>query len=71
MTHSLTCQTKNAHQRATHKDLDDNIDDVREHISTASQTQKELRTKLKDLMDQKKEAGRTHDIIDLHQILMV
>jgi uncharacterized protein YeeX (DUF496 family) len=59
MTRSLTCQTKNARRCATHKDLDDNIDDVREHIATASQTQKELQTKLKDLTDQKKEAGRT------------
>jgi hypothetical protein len=50
---------KNACRHATHKDLDDNIDDVQECIATASQTQKELRTKLKDLTDQKKEAGHT------------
>jgi hypothetical protein len=42
MTCSLTHQTKNARRHATHKDLDDNIDDVRERIATASQTQKEL-----------------------------
>lgn len=59
MTRSITRQAKNAHRRATHQDLDDNIDDVRERITNASQVQKELRAQLKDLTEQKKEAGRT------------
>jgi len=34
-----------------------NIDDVQEYITNTSQAQKELQAKLKDLMEQKKEAG--------------
>lgn len=59
MTCSITHQTKNAHRRATHQDLNDNIDDLQERITNASQAQKELRAQLKDLTEQKKEAGRT------------
>jgi hypothetical protein len=35
------------------------MDDVRAQIVTTSQAQKELKAKLKDLTEKKKEAGRT------------
>lgn len=58
MTRSITRQTKNAHRRATHQDLDDNIDDVRERITNTSQVQKELRAQLRDLTAE--ERGRSN-----------
>jgi uncharacterized protein YlxW (UPF0749 family) len=56
---AATRRTNNAQRRAIHNDLDSNIDDVREQISAASHAQKELKAKLKDLTEKKKEAGRT------------
>ena len=57
--HEILQQAKmrNARQCDTHKKHDNNINNVQECIAAASKIQKELRTKLKDLTDQKKEAG--------------
>lgn len=56
---AVTRRTNNARRRAVHNDLDSNIDHVRDQISAAAHTQKELKAKLKDLNEKKKGVGRT------------
>jgi chromosome segregation ATPase len=48
-----------ARRRSDHHAIDDSMDDVQAQIVTTSQAQKELKAKLKDLTEKKKEAGRT------------
>jgi hypothetical protein len=59
MSRTVGRRAHNAQRRATHNFIDRNLDEIRESIAMASQMQKELKAKLKDLTEKKKEAGRT------------
>jgi hypothetical protein len=59
LTRLVSRRRHSARRRAVHNTIDDNIEEVQEDFAMTSQAQKELKAKLKDLTEMKKEAGRT------------